>query len=55
MINVRKEFKKWHAICASLGGVGGVCAWVALVMCLSGWRACVCSVGGVGGVLMWLP
>ena len=45
MINVRKEFKKWRAICAS---VGGVCAWVALVTCLCG------SCASVGGMLAWV-
>ena len=35
------EFEKWHAIRASVGGVGGVLAWVA---CMRGWRA---SVGAV--------
>ena len=61
MINVRKEFKKWRAICASVGGVGGVRAWLwsrtcvggllAWVACLREKGACMCSVGGLGGVL----
>ena len=48
MINIRTEFKKWRVICASVGGVGGVCAWVALVTCLCEWSA------SVGGVLTWV-
>ena len=43
------EFEKWHAIPASMGGVGGVLAWVAWMACLHGWRA---SVDGMDGVLM---
>ena len=45
------EFEKWRAICASVGGVGGVLAWVVQMTCLRGWRA---SVGDVGGVLAWM-
>ena len=48
MINVRKKFKKWRAICASVGGVGGVRAWVVLVTCLCGWCA------SMGGMLAWV-
>ena len=47
----KHEFEKWHAIRASVAGVGDVLAWVAWVVCLSGWRA---SAGGVGGVLAWV-
>ena len=28
-INAKHEFEKWHAIRASVGGVGSVLAWVA--------------------------
>ena len=45
---ITKEFEKWHAIRASVGGVGGVLACVA---CLRGWHA---SVGVVVGVLAWV-
>ena len=48
MINVRKDFTKRHAICASVGGVGDMHVWVALVMCLCGWCA------SVGGMLAWV-
>ena len=37
-----REFEKWSAIRASVGGVSGVLAWVA---CLHGWR---------GGMLAWV-
>ena len=48
MILIDIEFEKWRAIRASVGGVGGVLAWVA---CLEGWCA---SVGGMGGLLSWV-
>ena len=48
---MQKEFEKWRAIRASVGGVGDVQAWVLWVECLRGWHA---SVGDVGGVLTWL-
>ena len=41
----QNEFEKWCAIRASVGGVGGVLAWVASQ------RTCV---GGVSGVLAWV-
>ena len=44
----KEEFEKWLAICASVGGVGGVLAWVTY---LRVWRA---SVDDVGGVLAWM-
>ena len=53
MINVRKKFKKWRAICASVGGVAGVRTWVALVTCLCGWCASMgCMLAWVGCLRM---
>ena len=42
------EFEKWRGIHASLGGVGGMLAWVEWVTSLRGWHA---SMDGVGGVV----
>ena len=39
------EFEKWRAIRASVGGVGGVLAWVTR---FHGWRT------SVGGMLAWV-
>ena len=38
------EFEKWCAIRASVGGMGGVVAWVA---CWCGWRGSRASAGAV--------
>ena len=48
MINVRNEFEKWRATCAS---VSGVRAWVTLVTCLCGRRA---SMGRVFACVAWI-
>ena len=42
-----ESFRGWRTSVGSVGGVGGVIAWVA---CLRGWRA---SVGEVDGQLTW--
>ena len=39
---------------SGVGGVSGVVAWGAWVVCLRKWHASVCSVDGVGGVLTWV-
>ena len=42
------EFEKWRAISISVGGVGGVLAWM---VCLCGWRGWCACVGGVFAVI----
>ena len=43
-----REFEKWRAICATVGGEGEVLAWM---VCQRGWRGWRAYIAGVGGVL----